>query len=654
MDEIVVVADRTPTLQRQSVAATSVLTRSDIEKLHAGSLWEVLQHVPGLTFVDRDGSGQLPMAIARGFFGGGETSYVLLTVDGVPINDVRTGLAEWTQIPVSEIDRIEVLRGSASTVYGDAALGAVVNVITGGPVPPRVRAAATLGGWGETGLSATADHLVGGSTLRASIDLGRGRGYRDHSKSNRFSSSLAYALREQKSRSLRARLTVSRLENEEPGALAPGTLSEDSTRSHPAFAGDTRTRTFAQAHISAGGDLGQQRHFEATLRLRAMGQDRVRTLLLTPSFGDTQVHDESDLGIGVRAQYTAPLTKADLTLGAEADVSTYDSRYRVPGDGLHIWNDGGGRLWKGAIHGDLRGSLSRRVKLHTGARLDLVRPQNRAVGAAMAPTFKQWSPRLALNLVYRESRSSVGHLFATWSRAFKSPSLDQLYDVRQIPTGQPGISINLSSPELQPQRSSVFEVGLYQKVPLRAPHRHAAVSLSAYQQVLDDEIDFDIRTFGYGNIQESRHRGFEASVRGRLSRRLEVDHAATVIRATFRSGEYEGKQLKNIPQLVLVSSVYARITDGCAATLTHRNLGGSYLDDANTRRLQGTNLLDAGLRWAAFGLEMSVTVRNLLDSHYESHGFLLFDPAAGTDVPMTFPGSGRQLRARLTIPGGAL
>ena len=146
LDEIVVVAHRTPTLLRESVAATSVFTRSDIEGLHARNLWEILQHVPGLTFVERDGAGRLPRAVARGFFGGGETSYVLLIIDGTPANDTRTGVVEWSQVPVSAIERIEVVRGSASVVYGDAALGAVVHVVTsGGSRPAGVSGTMTAG-----------------------------------------------------------------------------------------------------------------------------------------------------------------------------------------------------------------------------------------------------------------------------------------------------------------------------------------------------------------------------------------------------------------------------------------------------------------------------------------------------------------------------
>ncbi|MEN8145881.1 MAG: TonB-dependent receptor plug domain-containing protein, partial [Gemmatimonadota bacterium] len=134
LDAITVVAYGRSTLVRESAAATSVLTREAIERLPARTLPDILAFVPGLIFLERDGSGQLPMAVARGFFGGGETSYLRMTIDGVPVNEMRTGTVEWPQVPLSSVERIEVLRGGGSTMYGDAAMGAVVNVVTsGGP-----------------------------------------------------------------------------------------------------------------------------------------------------------------------------------------------------------------------------------------------------------------------------------------------------------------------------------------------------------------------------------------------------------------------------------------------------------------------------------------------------------------------------------------
>ena len=652
LDEIVVVVHRTPTLLRESVAATSVFTRSDIEGLHARNLWEILQHVPGLTFVERDGAGQLPMAVARGFFGGGETSYVLLTIDGIPANDTRTGLAEWNQIPVSAIERIEVLRGSASVVYGDAALGAVVHVVTsGGSRPAGVSGTLTGGSWGDAGLSGSLGQAFGSGSVEATVNFERDHGYRERSESSQLMSSVSYETVGAESESLRARLSLSRLENEEPGSLAPDALARDPRSSHPAFQGDSRTRWAAEAAFGsdhAWGD-GQLR---ADVRVRTVDQERVRTLLLTPSFGDTQLHDERDWSVWARAQYATSVAGARLNVGGDGESAGYDSRYCDPEECGEALSEGAGRLWKGALHAELFHPIGERVQLNAGLRLDVVRPEDTEPGAGPPPTFSQWSPRVALNFMYSGGTSSTGHLFATWTRAFKSPSLDQLYDARLIPSGQPGVTFNLSSSDLRPQRSSAFEVGVFQKVPLGDRSRYAEISASAYHQQLDDEIDFDIRTFKYGNILESRHRGAEVGLRLHVSPRLAITQSATLTSVTFRSGEYEGNQLKNIPRRVFVSTVQFEVLSSTRLTLSHRGLGGVYLDDANIQRLDGADLFDAGVLWSVSGVEVSLAVRNLFDTRYNNLGFLLFDPATETDIQMTFPGSGRFVRARVSIGRG--
>ena len=214
------------------------------------------------------------------------------------------------------------------------------------------------------------------------------------------------------------------------------------------------------------------------------------------------------------------------------------------------------------------------------------------------------------------------------------------------------MTFNLSSSDLRPQRSSAFEVGVFQKVPLGDPSRYAEISGSAYHQQLDDEIDFDIRTFKYGNILESRHRGAEVRFRLHVSPRLEITQSATLTSVTFRSGEYEGNQLKNIPRRVFVSTAQFEVFASTRLMLSHRGLGGVYLDDANTQMLDGADLFDAGIRWSVRGAEVSLAVRNLFDTRYNSLAFLLFDPATGTDVRMTFPGSGRFVRAWVSIGRG--
>ncbi|MHC4925691.1 MAG: hypothetical protein ACYTG4_16720, partial [Planctomycetota bacterium] len=70
------------------------------------------------------------------------------------------------------------------------------------------------------------------------------------------------------------------------------------------------------------------------------------------------------------------------------------------------------------------------------------------------------------------------------------------------------------------------------------------------------------------------------------------------------------------------------------------------------QRLAGASLFDAGLRWVLGATEVSLAIRNVFDTRYESLGFLVFDPARGGQVAMTYPGGGRFLRLGLSIGAG--
>jgi outer membrane receptor protein involved in Fe transport len=193
------------------------------------------------------------------------------------------------------------------------------------------------------------------------------------------------------------------------------------------------------------------------------------------------------------------------------------------------------------------------------------------------------------------------------------------------------------------------EVGAYQRLPLGGAGRYAELSASWYLQDLDDEIDFDVRTYRYGNIVRSRHTGVEASLRVVLSSRLSLEHAATVSRATFRSSENRGNQLKNIPETSFVTSLHAGVVPSLGVTLTHRARGRVFLDDGNRQELGGVGLVDLGLRWQARGVDVAMSATNLLDSEYGSFGFLLFDPIRGRDVRMVHPGGGRSIGVEVSV-----
>ena len=136
---------------RDTVAsASSILRREEIESLPAEDLAALIGHLPGLTVL-LDGAGNRPMVTARGFFGGGEAEYVQLLVDGVPAGDAESGLVDWTFLPAEAIERIEYLRGPASALYGDTALGGVIEVFTRAATSPMSGALTIDAGSFDTG-----------------------------------------------------------------------------------------------------------------------------------------------------------------------------------------------------------------------------------------------------------------------------------------------------------------------------------------------------------------------------------------------------------------------------------------------------------------------------------------------------------------------
>ncbi|WP_127959917.1 TonB-dependent vitamin B12 receptor BtuB [Serratia microhaemolytica] len=126
-DNLVVIGNRFPQPRPSVLAATSVVTRHDIERWQAKSLIDVMRRLPGVDIAQNGGIGQ-PSAI---FIRGSEARHTLLLVDGVRLNQAGvTGSSDISQIPLSLVQRIEFIRGPRSAIYGSDAIGGVINIIT--------------------------------------------------------------------------------------------------------------------------------------------------------------------------------------------------------------------------------------------------------------------------------------------------------------------------------------------------------------------------------------------------------------------------------------------------------------------------------------------------------------------------------------------
>lgn len=126
LDPIIITATRTAQTADQTLAAVTVVTREDIDRTQAKTVAELMSGLAGVQFSELGGYGKTSEVYLRGT----NKEHVVVLVDGVRIGSATLGDAAWQHIPLGEIDRIEVVRGPQSSLYGADAIGGVIQIFT--------------------------------------------------------------------------------------------------------------------------------------------------------------------------------------------------------------------------------------------------------------------------------------------------------------------------------------------------------------------------------------------------------------------------------------------------------------------------------------------------------------------------------------------
>ncbi len=134
-EEIVVTGTRTPVEAGRLPAAVTVLNRRDIEELQVNSLPELLQGIAGIDVTVGGGYGKVTGVRMRG----SESDHVLVLIDGVRVGSATAGIAAFEYLPPVQVERIEIVRGPRSSLWGSEALGGVIHIFTrkGSGAAPR-------------------------------------------------------------------------------------------------------------------------------------------------------------------------------------------------------------------------------------------------------------------------------------------------------------------------------------------------------------------------------------------------------------------------------------------------------------------------------------------------------------------------------------
>ena len=289
LPEVVVTATRTASKTERVPAGITIITREDIKNSNAGSIPDLLSSGEGIVVRNLMGNGKNVQVDLRGF---GETGpyNTLVLVDGRKVNAIDLSGVDWTQIPVDQVERIEIVRGTGTVLYGDNAAGGVINIITKTPSEGfATKGGISFGSYGRKRLEASAGGGHGriAASINASFD--KTDGYREN---NRYESKdVGGKIVFDASDSLSLKLSGSSHEDEFglPGALTEAQVKADrKSTANPQDEGSSR-----DSYISAGFDLtvGKNGNLVADLSYRTRSNDAVFPDSTSPLATDSNSED---------------------------------------------------------------------------------------------------------------------------------------------------------------------------------------------------------------------------------------------------------------------------------------------------------------------------------------------------------------------------
>ena len=489
---VVVTASRETHLAEDAATSVAVATSEDIERRATIGVDEAVALVPGVQILD----GQINIRGSSGY-AKGLGSRVLLLIDGVPANQGDRGGINWDLLPVTEVERVEVLKGTGSALYGSAALGGVVNVITRDiPDAPQFSARFFSGGYAEPQPLwrwRPGSGLFGGADLGMSRRLGPLRllisggavddqGYRENN-SDRRSHALAKLVFEPRP-SLRAELYAAAVHENvgnvvfwcEQGQCDDRGLAYQPFRVDSTTLGDRLLSDKYQVQATARRIVGPVLALNARLSwFRTSFRDRFRA--------DSNGSTADRLGAELGAEWH-PSTTRVVNVGAEETYSTVTSD--LFGD--HSQTE---LAWFAESEAEVADS----VRVSLGARLDAIAVD--AVGWAAVG-----SPRFAVtwHLPAVRLRASVG-------RGFRAPSLAE----RFTSTAEQGIRV-IPNPSLQNETSWAGEVGATTRLGEQL-ELDGALFWNVYQNLIEPGLVSGGTQIQFANVTRARIRGLDLTVR---------------------------------------------------------------------------------------------------------------------------------------------
>ncbi len=541
---------------------------------------------------------------------------VILLADGFPITEPDGQTPHFDgQIDLANAERIEVVKGPASALYGGAALGGVVNVVTRTPSrapQATVRAEAGSYEYGKAhlaGSTGAGPFVVGGTFAYTHLD-----GFREHNSLRNWAGT---GRADWTSGASRATMTLlaTDADLELPGTLSRAQLEADRSQVRPIHVTNDWGRE--NTLVRFGGRYGRRWGRGQNIELGSYGQIRD---LFHPIF---VVIDQDAARYVGSARYRLARGRHDLTIGGDYDVQWVDDRWFVNTGGrpgFQIRNDDD-TVTNAGLYAQDEIALGGAATLTLGIRsdriaYDLVDLDPADGDATDRRTFTRVSPKVGLMSRVRDRLVADGNV----GTGFEAPTLGEV----RLAAG--------FNEDVRPQRSVSVEGGL------RGDLGPLSFDAAVYRMAVDDEIlpetVDDVTVFR--NVAKATHAGLELSVRARPARTIDLEGTYAYSRFLLDDfGVFSGNRLPGVPAHMGTLSASYRAPSAWDAGLSLALAGKAWVDDANLEAAGGYAVWSASGGYRFGRARLFVRGENLSDVVYTSRpqvndaGGFYYYPAPG-------------------------
>ncbi len=634
LPSVVVTASRFATPLSDAPIGMTVIDREQIAASTASNLPELLGQQVGIQVRDNAGSPDRQIDL-RGFGITGDQNTLIL-LDGRRLNENELASTRLSAIPLASIERIEILRGSGSVLYGGGATGGTIQIIT--------RASANTSNQAPSDASKSSAALVVGSLdtreLRASTGASDGqvRFQVDASALDTANWRENNALRQRnvggELRTLFDRgFLALRLGAESQQLGLPGARSLDQFKSDPR--GTSTPKDHAQREdyrlALAGAWRTSSLEFEAELAHR-----EGRVVSDYRQFDYYSVRDRRTLSFTprLRGTWSARGIQHETVFGLDTESWRYATRGANSAEMLDSpWVQTSATQQSQGLYLQHRAALAQGLSLTAGLRRQRVDDEIRdQLTPSLSVAGAHWVTASSLGV--RQPLGAGFDVYARGGRSFRIATVDELTyffpsDPQQLPTAR----------LLVPQTSTDREIGVQWR------KTGAGVRLSVFRNDLNHEIHYYAPAFSNVNLPPTQRAGLELEGSFQPKAQLDLSAGVTRLDARFRGGEVggvpvSGREVPLVPRLALKVSAVWTPAEGTRLSLAARHTGRQRFDNDQANEFESMpsyTLVDIKASQRMGQWLAALKIGNLLDRRYFDYGILGGFPAS----PSVYPQSGR-------------